>query len=117
MDMAADLNARAKALSEESATLRERQRQIGCEMLDIAAAARLFAVNLVLPEGVKLPGGNTVRDHVMRRLAEAGAAGSTATEIGKGMEHLHPKTIGMTLYRLSKENFCKRVGTRLWVMI
>lgn len=117
MDMAADLNARVKALSAESATLRERQRQIGCEMLDIAAAARLFDVELILPEGFKLLSGNTVRDHVMRKLAEAGATGTTAAELSKGMEHLHPKTIGMTLYRLSKDNFCKRVGTRLWVIV
>lgn len=116
MDMTADLNARAKALADESAKLRERQQQIGREMLDIVAAARLFEITLALPDGVKLPGGNTVRDHVLRRLAEAGTAGTTAAEISKGMEHLHPKTIGMTLFRLSKENLCKRVGTRLWVI-
>lgn len=114
--MTADLNARAKALSEESARLRDRQRQIGNEMLDIVAAARLFNAELTLPEGIKLPNGNTVRDYVLRRLAEAGAAGTTVTELKKGAEHLHPKTIGMTLYRLSKENHCKRVGNRLWVI-
>jgi hypothetical protein len=114
--MSEDLNARAKALSEEGARLRERQQQIWREMLDIAAAARLFDVALTLPEGVTLPGGNTVRDHVLRRLAEAGTAGTTAAELQKGFGHLHPKTIGMTLYRLSKENICKRVGTRLWVI-
>ena len=116
MDIADDLSARAKALSEESARLRERQRQIGNELLDLAATARVFNVQFSIPENVKIPGGHTVRDHVMAKLAEAGSAGSTAAKLRTGVEHLHPKTIGMTLYRLSKENFCKRVGSRLWVI-
>ena len=113
--MTPTLNARLKALAEEGAALRDRLRQIGAEMMDCAAAARVFGVTLTVPEGVNLQDRMTVRDIVMRRLTEAGPDGLTSTDLNKELKHLHPKTVGMTLYRLSKENFCKRVGSRLWV--
>ena len=62
-----------------------------------------------------------VRDAVLDRLRLAGSSGMKATELRQYYENafstkLHEKTIGMTLYRLSKDAVVRREG-RTWFSV
>jgi hypothetical protein len=62
-----------------------------------------------------------VRDAVLERLKLSGSSGLKATELRQYYENafatkLHEKTIGMTLYRLSKDDLVRRDG-RLWFYV
>jgi hypothetical protein len=67
----------------------------------------------------QMPDGKpTVRELVLSQLAEAGENGTKAAAIRKFIEKtyghtLHEKTVGMTLYRLSKDRLARRVK-RTW---
>jgi hypothetical protein len=63
----------------------------------------------------------SIRDLTLAELISAGTSGTTATAIRKQIERgratqLHFKTVGMTLYRLSKEGLARREG-RTWFII
>lgn len=65
--------------------------------------------------------GDTVRDMILESLKSAGEAGQKAAEIQAKIEarrgaKLHPKTTGMTLYRLSQEGAVRREG-RTWFYV
>lgn len=69
----------------------------------------------VLPRKPKMP---KMRDIALDRLREAGSVGQKASVIQKYIENtysvkIHDKTVGMTLYRLSKENLVHRDG-QVW---
>jgi hypothetical protein len=62
-----------------------------------------------------------IRDIVLDRLREAGVGGSRATQIQNYVEstystRIHPKTVGITLFRLSKEGMVRRDG-RTWYLV
>ncbi|MCB1500992.1 MAG: hypothetical protein KDK07_14575 [Bauldia sp.] len=61
-----------------------------------------------------VPARPPIKDIVLARLKDAGAAGSGATAIRKYIEQvygeIHRKTVGMTLYRLSKDGLVRRDG-------
>ncbi len=66
----------------------------------------------------KKPNLPKMRDIALDRLREAGQAGQKAPAIQKYIEStysvkIHDKTVGMTLYRLSKENLVHRSG-QIW---
>lgn len=57
----------------------------------------------------------TIRNIVIAQLASAGEAGAKAADIRKFIEQtynqtVHEKTVGMTLYRLSKDGLARRDG-------
>jgi hypothetical protein len=60
----------------------------------------------------------TVRDGVLKRLQAAGSKGAKAIELRAFFEEtygikIHEKTVGMTLYRLSRDHLVRREG-RTW---
>lgn len=61
-----------------------------------------------------------IREIVLERLRAAGAQGTKVGEIKKYIEtqgiEMHDKTVGMTLYRLSKESLARRDG-RVWFAV
>jgi hypothetical protein len=66
------------------------------------------------------PVPSNIRDLVLARLKAAGPDGTKVAPIknyiaGQGIE-MHDKTVGMTLYRLSKEGFARRDG-RMWLFV
>jgi hypothetical protein len=63
----------------------------------------------------------SIRDIVLDRLAAAGDAGSKASAIREYIEttyaaQIHVKTVGMTLYRLVKDELARRDG-RIWFRV
>lgn len=71
------------------------------------------------PEAQALDAVN-IRDQVIEELKLAGESGIKTSEIrqnfmDRGIE-MHEKTVGMTLYRLSKENIARREG-RIWFFV
>jgi hypothetical protein len=61
-----------------------------------------------------------IKDFVLTRLQQAGGEGVKVASIkefiaGKGIE-MHEKTVGMTLYRLSKDRLARRDG-RMWFFV
>jgi hypothetical protein len=71
-------------------------------------------------EGLEEP-HSSVRDFTINSLKAAGSLGMKAAEIRAVYEtsrdtKLHDKTIGMTLYRLSKDNLARREG-RTWFFV
>lgn len=115
-NIAADLNTKARNLAAEAEALRARLRVVDSDLRDIAAAARLYDVELETPIAANLRNSLTVRDIVLRKLTEAGTEGVTVAKLRGECGDLHEKTIGMTLYRLKLDGICKRVGGRLWVI-
>lgn len=119
-----------KENSEEISRLQLRQGELELKAQDCYAAARLFGFNLAVEAAVadttRLPKkGNvplapplhtkTIREMVMEEVKNAYPQPVRATPLRNKLEEvrkerLHDKTIGMTLYRLLKENFVKRVG-------
>jgi hypothetical protein len=75
----------------------------------------------VPPDGEpEKPIPSNIRDLVMEQLRQAGDAGIKVAPIkdyiaAKGIE-MHEKTVGMTLYRLSKDGFARRDG-RTWFFV
>jgi hypothetical protein len=62
----------------------------------------------------------TIRDWSIQYLGSVGDAGAKASEVKQflhdiGITDMHEKTVGMTLYRLSKEGITRRVG-RTWFL-
>ncbi len=101
------------------AALIERRTAIRNDLVALSITARLFGEELPLPFPSASRGdGPTVRDFVLTQL-RASPAGAMAREINAAYcqarkVELHPKTIGMTLYRLSREGLACREGTRIW---
>jgi hypothetical protein len=61
-----------------------------------------------------------IKNHVLRRLRQAGEKGAKAVDIRNSLRsdgvEMHDKTVGMTLYRLSKEGVSRRDG-RTWFAV
>lgn len=116
MSISEDLNSRVASLLAERQRIDVRRTAIERELADCVAAARVFGVTLEqsLPRSAR--DRFTVRTIVIQKLREAGPAGTTAAEIRRACGPAHPKTVGMTLFRLAKEGVCQRVGTRAWVI-
>jgi hypothetical protein len=73
------------------------------------------------PVGNETPVSATIRDLVLRHLSDAKDKGTKAAEIrrlveAQRQETLHEKTIGMTLYRLSRDGLARRDG-RTWFFV
>jgi hypothetical protein len=87
-----------------------------------AAAAEVDDSASTSPEGDETETtGTRVRDLVLAELAALGGTGELASVLRARVERklgrsLHQKTIGMTLYRLSKENLTRRNG-RMWFLV
>jgi hypothetical protein len=102
---------------------------------DAVAAGRLFAVDIELPDDIDLPapshppkqartnspspfvasGERSIRQIVLEQLKAAGAKGVKSGPLRPVIEKIvghevHEKTMGMTLYRLSKDGEARRDG-------
>jgi hypothetical protein len=65
--------------------------------------------------------GASIRELTLEYLAAAAPAGLKASEVqalieGRRKTNLHPKTAGMTLYRLSQDGLVRREG-RMWFYV
>jgi hypothetical protein len=107
---------------------------VGVEVFDKAMADaglvvqwKAHALQTVLPPAVTkespppLSPAASIRDLVIERLEAAGAVGALASDIRKYIEalrgtELHEKTVGMTLYRLSRDGLARREG-RTWFFV
>ena len=116
MNVQADLIARVDTLTKERLQLRERIAVIDAELRDCVAAARLYRVELNLTEPSSLRDGLTVREIVLHRLRQAGPEGVKASDMYDDCGPVHPKTVGMTLYRLKLDGLCKR-NHRTWYAV
>ena len=119
-------------LLSERSELQARMRANTSAFLDAVAAGRLFGVDVPLPPDMREPSARppnaprvdqpslfqadrSIRDMVLEQLKLAGKRGMKATPL-RGMiesllgRRLHDKTIGMTLYRLSKDGSVRRDG-------
>ncbi len=67
--------------------------------------------------GDKVDNSASIRELVLDRLKIAGSGGSDAATIRSALpQGLHEKTVGMTLYRLSKSGMARREG-RTWFYV
>ncbi len=105
--------------------LSRRLAEIDADIFHVIAAARLFGEELPLPPGRRVATGPTkrvagapvVRAYVLAALRAqiAGVKASTLTHDYQAnyAASLHPKTMGMTLYRLAIDGLARREG-RTW---
>jgi hypothetical protein len=101
----------------------ERRRELLAKRNDCLAAFRLF--DLPLPEGAELPAHNahaiTLREFVLCKLKDAYPNPLTSSAIKNDLDaqgrKTHPKTVGMTLFRLKHNGKCRRDGGRDWYFV
>lgn len=119
-----------KGNRDQIVALQRREREIDLEIADCEAAARVFGVQLAKPEeyetqelGVRLqidPNVTSVRVAVLKMLKDTHPRPVQASELRTRLEHLgydiHEKTVGMTLYRLSKAKKAQRTGLK-WCFV
>ncbi len=137
--MPADLRPAANAVKDKFARLLAEREELRAKWLantaalqDAVAAGRFFGVEVDLPPDMGAgpvgpiiqeiqrslfePRGDlTIRELVLEELANAGKDGIKAAKLRRIVEarihkKLHPKTIGMTLYRLSDKGQARREG-------
>lgn len=113
--------ARLKRIRENIEALREQERQIYLRIKDCEAAGRLFGIEFApIDRPAKPPSKGSppnVREFVLSYLSQC-PVGAKSSQIAAAYSeefrrHLHPKTIGMTLYRL-KQDGVVRIDGRVW---
>lgn len=116
-----DLRTKQKKLLVKKATLEDSLCDIEKQIQDCFAAGRLFDVDLNtlenLPENQNSKDKPTIRDFIIDALKRSYPQPYKAKELQDAYEQaygdeLHPKTVGMSLYRLSLDKLVKREGQK-----
>ena len=110
-DAKAFVDDKLKSLRARRTMLMDALKGIERDIVDCHSAARLFEVQLPDPPQYT---GFSVRNRVLALLADS--EGLTCHEMQKHFHGLHPKTLGMTLFRLKRAGKVSRIGTRTWVL-
>ena len=113
--------ARLKQTRETISAMRTQEHRILMQIRDCEAAARVFGFEfppLIGEQMFLATGQENVREFTLAFLNQS-PAGTKSREIKNAYEdhfqkNIHPKTIGMTLYRLKLDGLVEKIGGQVW---